>query len=74
MKAPKEQQKLHPAPQPTKIEKQEPPKGGSRINRLKGQKDIPVTSKGPRRQKSSRFQVNEERPQLEKLPAFKGPW
>jgi hypothetical protein len=71
MKNTKEPLKAAAPPQPEKIE-QAPPKGSSRINRLKGAKDIPVSTKGPRRQKSSRFQVNEERPELEKLPAFKG--
>lgn len=40
--------------------------------RLKENKDAPIAHKGPRRQKSSRFQVNEARPELEKLPNLKG--
>ncbi|KAI8927674.1 phosphatase 2A regulatory B subunit-domain-containing protein [Entophlyctis helioformis] len=43
----------------------------SALNRMKGGKDnIPVTTKAPRRQRSSRFHVT-ERVELEKLPAFK---
>ena len=58
------------APAPT--QKKESPAPPASTSPTKVGKDIPVTNKGPRRQKSSRFQVNESRPELERLPAFKG--
>ena len=51
-------------------QKGEMPKSGA-LARMKTDKEIPVTNKGPRRQRSSRFHVT-ERFDLEKLPAFKG--
>eukprot|EP00842_Homolaphlyctis_polyrhiza_P004397 jgi/Hompol1/4959/HPOL_001891-RA len=53
----------------SKVDKLEVPKSGA-INRMKNQKDIPVATKAPRRQRSSRFHIT-ERVELEKLPAFK---
>ena len=53
-----------------KLDKLEIPKSGP-LNRIKNGKDIPVTIKGPRRQRSSRFHITEP-VNLEKLSAFKG--
>ncbi|XJO77879.1 hypothetical protein BDV3_002403 [Batrachochytrium dendrobatidis] len=59
------------APMMHKVDKLEVPKSGA-LNRIKNGagKDIPVSTKAPRRQRSSRFHIT-EKVELEKLPVFK---
>ncbi|KAJ1344474.1 hypothetical protein BSLG_001034 [Batrachochytrium salamandrivorans] len=54
-----------------KADKLEVPKSGA-LNRMKNAvgKDMPVSTKAPRRQRSSRFHIT-EKVELERLPAFK---